>query len=598
MRRNGEVVTGNWKGGARHTLLCPAPPSNAAGNPKLVFSKLVFHNGTIDFAGAVVACDRAGGTSPFAYRITGYGGRTCLVCIWFMDNSILGPLGGMRTKIVVVIVCLIVFAPNFALCQQDDQQDLPSQSLAPSGFMLDELQDESIGPTQESDALPEPSNLKPYESQIKQTYSPIDFDSQEFFPNGSADLFPGLLPDSVVYEPVPAVLLASPIRRSLARAWRGSLSVSNFGAYNLKIGDARFQVGTSLGIEGNDNIFLRETNRQGDLILRPTLTLGSGIVLSGKSALQLTLGIGYQAYMQHSDQNTMTLSPGSQIAFNISTGDFLIQLHDRFSLEQNPVSQPGLNNVANAGTFTNDIGGIVTWDMNKLVLNFGYDHYISLSTQSTASYPNQTGDSITLSAAGTVNAGLKTGLESEVDVTSYSQNTSFQFQNSKQVRLGPFVQWRLGPSASLQVDGGYDGFFVDHGGGSSAVSSRPLDWYGDLAFTQSLNTRISHSLSVGRQISGGLTSSLERIDYLRHAVAWNVVDRVGVGTIVYLEKADEGGGVNPEKSTRVGTGVTLSWRLGSKITVSSQYQFIYKHSDVPGLGYTQNELLLNFNYQF
>lgn len=503
----------------------------------------------------------------------------------------------MRTKIVVAIVCLIVFAPSLALCQQDAQQELPAQSLAPSGFMLDQLQDESTGPAQENDALPEPSNLKPYESQIKQPYSPIDFDSQEFFPNGSADLFPGLLPDSVAYEPVPAVLLASPIRRSLARGWRGSQTVSNFGAYNLKIGDARFQVGTSLGIEGNDNIFLRETNRQGDLILQPTLTVGSGIVLSGKSALQLTLGIGYQAYMQHADQDTVTIST-SQIAYNVSTGDFLIQLHDRFSLEQNPVSQPGLNNVANAGNFTNDIGGTVTWDMNKLVLNFGYDHTISLSTQTTASYPNQTGDSITMSAAGTVNAGLKTGLESEIDVTSYSQNTSFQFQNSKQVRLGPFVQWRLGPSASLQADGGYDGFFVDHGGGSGAISSRPLDWYGDLTFAQSLNTRISHSLSLGRQISGGLTSSLERIDYLRHAVAWNVVDRVGVGTIVYLEKADEGGGVNPEKSTRIGTGVTLSWRLGNKITVSSQYQFIYKHSDVPGLGYTQNELLLNFNYQF
>ena len=56
------------------------------------------------------------------------------------------------------------------------------------------------------------------------------------------------------------------------------------------------------------------------------------------NTLKLDLGVGYAFYLDHSEYNTngLLLSPGSQLAFDIFVGDFRINIHDRFSLEQDP----------------------------------------------------------------------------------------------------------------------------------------------------------------------------------------------------------------------------------------------------------------------
>lgn len=549
------------------------------------------------------------GRYAYGCSIIRRGRDVCWVCIWMVeivDNSIIEPWRGMKAKFVVMI-CLFALVPNLAFCQQEDQPDLPEQSAEPSGFILDQLQHDNVPG---ADPSLVPLDATPLESQAGPTdqLDPLDQSilwanpgSRQFLPGEDTNLFPGLLPEANVNEITPPLLLATPVRQSLARSWEGEGSqlvpLSAQRPYNLKLGDASFWIGGSLGLEWNDNIFASETNRQADMIFQPALQVSTAIRLSNENSIQLNLGIGYQAYVQHSDQDTMSLSPGSQIAFNIYTGDFKIQLHDQFSLEQDPVSQPGLNNTANAGVFTNSIGGIVLWNLNKMVLELDYDHTNTISTQSNAGYPDQSGDNISLAATFDIHSSVKTGLQSEVEFTNYAQSAGTQFQDSHQLRLGPFVEWRLTDNTSLRAEAGYLGTFVDQGG-VGAVSSDPLDWYGDLAVSQNINSHISHTLSIGRDASGGLTSSVEQIEYLRHAVAWNIVDKVGLGTILYLEKDNESGGSNPEKATRYGAGINLSWHLNSKITVSSQYQFIYKDSDVNGNSYTQNQVLLNFSYQY
>ena len=89
---------------------------------------------------------------------------------------------------------------------------------------------------------------------------------------------------------------------------------------------------------------------------------------------------------------THRASPGSQLAFDIFVGDFRINIHDRFSLEQDPVAEIALSNVADYGRFQNTAGVAVLWDLNQAVVTAGYDHYTFISTTDDFDYLDRNAD--------------------------------------------------------------------------------------------------------------------------------------------------------------------------------------------------------------
>ncbi|MDP9004420.1 MAG: hypothetical protein M3N12_06460, partial [Verrucomicrobiota bacterium] len=125
--------------------------------------------------------------------------------------------------------------------------------------------------------------------------------------------------------------------------------------YNLQLGPIKLRFSATVGLEYNDNINLAEdrtallpsptgpvlvtTQKQDDLILRPQFNVNALWPITQLNTLKLDLGVGYAFYLDHSNYNTnsVLINPGSQLAFDIFVGDFRINLHDRFSLEQDPV---------------------------------------------------------------------------------------------------------------------------------------------------------------------------------------------------------------------------------------------------------------------
>src|SRR5256714_1323929 len=122
--------------------------------------------------------------------------------------------------------------------------------------------------------------------------------------------------------------------------------------YNLQVGPIKFRFSATIGVEYNDNINLAEdgsavflsptgpilitTTPQDDIILRPQVNVNALWPITQLNTLRLDIGVGYAFYMDHSnyDTNGVLVSPGSQLAFDIFVGDFRINIHDRFSLEQ------------------------------------------------------------------------------------------------------------------------------------------------------------------------------------------------------------------------------------------------------------------------
>src|SRR6202023_3301175 len=212
--------------------------------------------------------------------------------------------------------------------------------------------------------------------------------------------------------------------------------------YNLLLGPIRFRVSATLGVEYNDNINLAEVNTQEDVIIRPQVNVNAIWPVTQLNTLRLDLGLGYAFYIDHSnaDTNGVLISPKSQIAFDIFVGDFRINIHDRMSLQQDPIQEGALSNVVDYGRFENTAGVSALWDLNKAALTLGYDHFTYVSTTSAFDYLNRNAE--ILSGTAQINATSTTGVgvESYAVFNYYDQHV---LNDSPDSSTGAFVETQI-----------------------------------------------------------------------------------------------------------------------------------------------------------
>jgi hypothetical protein len=224
--------------------------------------------------------------------------------------------------------------------------------------------------------------------------------------------------------------------------------------YNLLVGPVRFRFSATAGVEYNDNINVAEVNEQEDFIFRPQFNFNALWPITQLNTLRFDIGVGYAFYADHSEYNTngILLSPGSQLSFDIFVSDFRINFHDRFSLEQDPIGEPGLSNVADYGRFQNTAGVSVLWDLNKAVVTFGYDHYTFVATNDDFEYLDRNSEILmaTVSVAATSTTGV--GLETSYVYNRYQEEL---LNDSDTWSIGAFVETALTSYLKLRLAGGY-----------------------------------------------------------------------------------------------------------------------------------------------
>ena len=230
--------------------------------------------------------------------------------------------------------------------------------------------------------------------------------------------------------------------------------------YNLLMGPVRFRFSATAGLEYNDNVNVAEVNEQDDFIFRPQVNLNALWPVTQLNTLRLDIGVGYAFYLDHSEYNTnaLLLSPNSQLAFDVFVGDFRINFHDRFSLEQDPIGEPGLSNVADYGRFQNTAGVSVLWDLNKAVVTFGYDHYTFIATNDDFDYLDRNAEMLnaSISFAATSTTGI--GLEGSYVFNRYDQDV---LNDSNTYNIGAFVETQLTNYLRLRLAGGYQSIEFD-----------------------------------------------------------------------------------------------------------------------------------------
>jgi hypothetical protein len=397
--------------------------------------------------------------------------------------------------------------------------------------------------------------------------------------------------------------------------------------YNLQLGPMKVRFSATIGIEYNDNVNLAEdatallpavggpilvtTQQQSDFIIRPQVNVNLLWPITQLNTFRLDLGIGYAFYMDHSnyDTNDILLSPGSQLAFDIFVGDFRINIHDRFSLEQDPVAELSLSNVADYGRFQNTAGVSVLWDLNAAVVTVGYDHYNFISTTDVFDYLNRNAEMVTGSIAFTPSSTMSVGLEGAFVDTYYDQNV---LNDSIAYSAGAFLETQITSYLKLRVAGGYQNIDFDSTGLVSDFHD-VSDYYANALLSHRVNSVFTHSLSAGHETQLGINSNYITLNYVRHTANWNILYHTLLSTELFYEDADDSGGTfifvpgpgvplfNPfgaEHIHRYGGALSLGYQLTPHVTLGFRYQYTQKDSDLPLRDYSQNRVSLDGTYSF
>src|SRR6266567_561270 len=386
--------------------------------------------------------------------------------------------------------------------------------------------------------------------------------------------------------------------------------------YNLLLGPVRFRLGMSVGAEYNDNVNYAEINTQDDFIITPSLSLDAIWPVTQLNTLRLDLGVGYSFYLDHSNNDTdyILVAPKSQIAFDIFVSDFRINIHDRMQLQQDPIQEGALSNVVNYGRFENTAGLSVLWDLNKLLIQVGYDHYNFVSTTNRFDYLNRNSEIVQGSAAFIVNPTITVGAEGNAVFTRYDQSV---LSDNKDYSVGGFVELALTNNLKVRAAGGYQWIDFDHnfvnfrfGPFVFAVPDQKdlQDYYVNGLIGHRINAQLSQTVSAGHENQLGINSNYITLNYVRHTLTWNLIRNTLLSTEFFFEDAEESGGFagvfspvplgTGEHFRRIGGAITLGYQLTPHVTLGVRYQGTSKDSNLLLRDYNQNRISVDGTYSF
>jgi hypothetical protein len=264
------------------------------------------------------------------------------------------------------------------------------------------------------------------------------------------------------------------------------------------------------------------------LIFSPGVSVRALWPVTEKNRLTFGVGVVYNAYVQNADLDYLYITPDSDLGFDIYVEDFVINLHDRFHFTSDVATQPGVSGRGSYGRFDNSIGVLTTWDLNKAVVSFNYDHLLFFSTESDLPYTDHTSELFGLRTAWLVTPVTPMGLELGFGTTDYTQDV---LNNLIQYSAGAFYEVPAGRFSNLRLAGGYAIYEPTTHTSTNAVSSSPMNAvYAELSWNHRITQHISYSISAGQQLLPGIYSETQKLLSARISVFWNILRGYGLSS--------------------------------------------------------------------
>ncbi len=379
-------------------------------------------------------------------------------------------------------------------------------------------------------------------------------------------------------------------------------AATTIGYYNLHVGPTAWRFGAGLGLQFNDNVNLSQNNPQSDLALTPQINTEMLWPITDKNAINLTVGVGYSAYVQHPELDRIFVAPGTELSFDLYVGDFWFNFHDRISITQNAYQDPTVTGTGSYSQLQNALGASALWDLNKVILRSGYDHVNYLALAGSGGQPNGQSELFSASAGYALRPGAQLGIELGGGLLHYS-GASTTFTDASQWSAGCFYETQLSQYIHCRGSVGYTVYSPEAPGslpvvpGSSRVLGDFSGIYAQLDVAHRLNAKLDYTLSGGRSINFGLFGGAVDMYFARLAANWNLLRKFALGTTFSYEHGSQLN-TGTETFDRFGPGLTLGHTITSKLSGSLGYQYYWRGSSLPGREYTANIVSLNFSYRF
>jgi hypothetical protein len=363
---------------------------------------------------------------------------------------------------------------------------------------------------------------------------------------------------------------------------------------NLKWKSVSARIDAGMGMLYSDNVFYSPDHPQGDFAFRPSVTLKALVPITDLNSLYFSTGIGYLKYTRFDTLDSFYVTPDSTLQFIIYSGDFVINLHDRFSLTENGSQTPAISSGNNLGKFENTSGVNTTWDQNNIVTTAGADYKISQYTYSDYDYMNHDDILATASTAYEINRTLKAGVEGGGGYMGYKKD---QFSNKLEYNGGPFVDVRLSEYISSRLSGGYVNYeLLDDRtlNGDSNLDSFYARWI----TTHRVNRYFSHQLILSHNINAGTYYELEKLYSIAYQPTYRATSKMSIyGGIRY----QTGQLYFPSQKTDtdwVSFDINMDYQWNRKFKSSVGYQFATRDAKLNNIDYTQNRLAMSLTYTF
>lgn len=367
--------------------------------------------------------------------------------------------------------------------------------------------------------------------------------------------------------------------------------------YTLYRGGVRLLVTPSMEADWNDNVTLSKQNTIQDFILRPMVWFDGSYPLTQQNLLQLHIGVGYDAYLLHSEFSALRLDSGSQISLDTFYKDFKINTHDNLKYIQDPAEEASVAGTGRYGGLDNTAGLCVAWDLDDVQLNLGYDHRNFVSSDESFDYLNLASEIIAARVGYWVYPELLAGGEVGGAFTTYDQpvlndNTSYN--------VGLFADWKPGSYFQFQAQCGYTTYlFAQTSKTFEAFNQHTV--YGGLTATHDITDALSYDLSAGHEIRLGSSADFIKDWYVRSHIRWRFKN-LSVKPNLSFESGQQGEpnirGNFHEDYNWWETGFDISQLITANLTLTLTYRLTMRPSTVADRTYDQNFVGVGLAYQF
>jgi hypothetical protein len=366
--------------------------------------------------------------------------------------------------------------------------------------------------------------------------------------------------------------------------------------YTIKSGDFKLLVAPSFGVDYNDNINAAHSGALDDFILRPYVQFTGSYPITRGNLLRLDIGLGYDAYINHTDYSGFRINSGSDISFDTYAGDFWFNLHDRLSYTEDAAGQPSIANAGQYGGFDNTVGLSTTWDLRDLTLTLGYDHDNFIASTTAYEYTDRASELMNFRAGLRLDPALTTGLEAAGGYTAYDEQI---LNNNWNYSFGAYADWQRG-AIHVQLRGGYTEYLFDQT--SLVIQAVNQDaWYLGLTVTHNVTDAISYSIGFGHELKLGIQADTIEDWYLRPSVTWKIIKDLNLTGFLSYEHGTQGqnyqsGGFTSEDYDWLGLGFGVSHPITKKLSASLNYRLTLRDSNLESRGYTQNLVGVQLKY--